>query len=103
MNMTTAVAVVGVALLGGAPATPLVAQQPDLSGRWTFDAAQSDNPRDMLQPQDSAVGESRGSRPGGGYRTGGGRGGLRRGRAGGGRGGTSAEQRQRRRRARQLV
>jgi len=103
MNVTTAVALVGAALLGGAAATPLAAQQPDLSGRWTFDAAQSDNPRDMVQPQDSAVGESRGSRPGGGYRRGGGRGGFGRGRDGGERGGMSDEQRQRMRQTMQLV
>jgi len=103
MNVTTAVALVGVALLGGAPAVPLVAQQPDLSGRWTFDAAQSDNPRDMLQSQDSAGGESRGSRPGSGYRRGGGRGGFGRGRDGGERGGMSDEQRQRMRQTMQLV
>src|SRR2546427_10738832 len=95
MNVTTAVALVGVALLGGAPAVPLVAQQPDLSGRWTFDAAQSDNPRDMLQSQDSAGGESRGSRPGSGYRRGGGRGGFGRGRDGGEGGGRGDEERQR--------
>src|SRR2546422_10309398 len=103
MNVTTAVALVGVALLGGAPAVPLVAQQPDLSGRWTFDAAQSDNPRVMLQSQDSAGGESRGSRPGSGYRRGGGRGGFGRGRDGGGRGGMSAAQRQGVRQTMQLV
>ena len=110
MNMTTGVALIGAALLGGAPATPLVAQQPDLSGRWTFDAAQSDNPRDMLQPQDSAVSGSRGGRSGGGYPgLGGGRGGFggRRGRGGeargGGGGGMSDEQRQRMHQTMQLV
>src|SRR2546426_6562159 len=93
MNVTTAVALVGVALLGGAPAVPLVPQQPDLSGRWTFDAAQSDNPRDMLQGSDSAGGESPRSRPGGGYRRGGRRGGFGCGCTGGQRGGVGGEQR----------
>src|SRR3989442_801274 len=76
-------------------ATAVTAQHPDLSGQWTFNAAQSDNPRDMLQGRDSSGDESRGGRTGGGYPgTGGGgrggfggRGGVGRGRGGGGRGG----------------
>src|SRR3989442_616663 len=64
-------------------ATPLLAQQPDLSGHWTFNAAQSDNPRDMLQGRDSTGDQSRGGRGGGYPGMGGGRGGFR-GRGGGG-------------------
>src|SRR2546427_13118135 len=58
--------------------TPVTAQHPDLSGQWTFNAAQSDNPRDMLQGRDSSGDESRGGRTGGGYpgTGGGGRGGF---------------------------
>ena len=52
MRLTTVV-VIGVVALGSAATTPLWAQHPDLSGQWTFDAAQSDNPRDMLQGRDS--------------------------------------------------
>src|SRR2546430_5695891 len=107
MRLTTVV-LIGVAALGSAAATPLWAQHPDLSGQWTFDAAQSDNPRDMLQPQDSAVSGSRGGRSGGGYPgMGGGRGGFcgRRGRGGEARGGggVSDEQRQRVRQTMQLA
>src|SRR5881628_413478 len=101
MRLTTAVLLI-------AAATPLWAQHPDLSGQWTFNAAQSDNPRDMLQPQDSAVSGSRVGRSGGGYPgLGGGRGGFggRRGRGGEARGGggMSDEQRQRMRQTMQLV
>ena len=117
------------ALLFGTAATPLVAQGPDLSGRWTLNAGQSDHPRDMAQAGDTAGGESRGGQSGGGYpgmergrggfggggrggfgggggRGGfGGRGGGGRGRAGGGGagGGMSDEQRQRMRQTMQLV
>src|SRR5438309_846763 len=59
MKLTIAVALM-------VAATPLLAQQPDLSGHWTFNAAQSDNPRDMLQGRDSTGDQSRGGR-GGGY------------------------------------
>src|SRR5204862_7395675 len=103
MRLTTAVLLI-------AAATPLQAQHPDLSGRWTFNAAESDNPRNMLQGRDSTGDESRGGRSGGGYpgmgggggRGGlGGRGGFGRGRGGGGgggggtRGGMGEDQRQR--------
>jgi len=95
--------------------TPVTAQHPDLSGQWTFNAAQSDNPRDMLQGRDSSGDESRGGRTGGGYPgTGGGarggfggRGGFGRGRGGGSRGGGGAgmsdEQRQRMHQTMQLA
>src|SRR2546428_9417063 len=89
MRLTTVV-VIGVVALGSAATTPLWAQHPDLSGQWTFDAAQSDNPRDMLQGRDSTGEAPRGARSGGGYPgMAGGRGGFcgRRGRGGGGRGG----------------
>src|SRR2546422_8378136 len=88
MKLTIAVALVVAAI-------PLLAQQPDLSGHWTFNAAQSDNPRDMLQGRDSTGDQSRGGRGGGYPGMGGGRGGFcgrggggfGRGGGGGGRGG----------------
>jgi hypothetical protein len=113
MNVTMAVALVGAALVGGAAGIPLVVEHPDLSGRWTFNAAQSDNPRDMLQGRDSTGDQSRGGRTGGGYPGmgggRGGRGGFGRGRGGGSRGGggggggMSDEQRQRMHQTMQLV
>src|SRR5205823_12329253 len=48
MRLTTAVLLI-------AAATPLQAQHPDLSGRWTFNAAESDHLRNMLQWLDSTV------------------------------------------------
>jgi len=91
----------------------VLAQQPDLSGHWTFNAAQSDNPRDMLQGRDSTGEQSRGGRGGGYPGMGGGRGGFSgrggggfgRGRGGGERGGgtMSDEQRQRMHQTMQLV
>src|SRR5947208_15102835 len=86
MRLTTAVLLI-------VAATPLQAQHPDLSGRWTFNAAESDNPRNMLQGRASTGDDSRGGRSGGGYPGMGGgggrgrvagRGGLGRGRGGGG-------------------
>src|SRR6266550_3778436 len=76
MKLTIAVALM-------VAATPLLAQQPDLSGHWTFNAAQSDNPRDMLQGRDSTGDQSRGGRGGEYPGMGGGRGGFS-GRGGGG-------------------
>src|SRR2546422_10987380 len=76
MKLTIAVALMVVA-------TPLLAQQPDLSGHWTFNAAQSDNPRHMLQGRDSTGDQSRGGGGGGYPGMGGGRGGV----GGGGGGG----------------
>src|SRR3989454_12740040 len=76
MKLTIAVALM-------VAATPLLAQQADLSGHWTFNAAQSDNPRDMLQGRDSTGDQSRGGRGGGYPGMGGGRGGF----CGGGGGG----------------
>src|SRR5438094_8916001 len=67
MSLTTWVVLIGVVALGSAVATPLRAQHPDLSGQWTFNAAESDNPRNMLQGRDSPGDESRGGRSGGGY------------------------------------
>jgi hypothetical protein len=98
MNPTRAVALAAL-LLGGAAAPSAFAQRPDLAGRWTFNAAQSDNPRAMLQAGDSAGGESRGGRGGRGW--GGRRGGTEGG--GGGRGGMNDEQRARQRQTMQLV
>src|SRR2546425_3633588 len=104
MPVTTWVVLVGGVALGSGAATPLWAQHPDLSGQWTFNAAQSDNPRNMLQGRDSTGDESRGGRSGGGYPgMGGGRGGFggpggfgrrgggERGGGGGGGGGTRGE------------
>ena len=60
MRLTTALALAGAAALGAirpgsaqqsAP-TP-ASTQPDISGHWTFNASQSDNPRNMMQPRDS--------------------------------------------------
>jgi hypothetical protein len=45
MHLTTAVALCAVVALGGAPATTMMVDHPDLSGQWTLNAAQSDNPR----------------------------------------------------------
>src|SRR5258708_28294296 len=94
MNVSTAVALVGAVLAGGAVGTRLAVEHPDLSGRWTFNAAQSDNPRDMLQGRDSTGDQSRGrggAYPGMGGGPGGfsgrGGGGFGRGRGGGARGG----------------
>src|SRR2546426_12059611 len=85
MRLTTVV-VIGVVALGSAATTPLWAQHPDLSGQWTFNAAQSDNPRDMLQGRDSTGEAPRGARSGGGYPgMAGGRGGFVWGAPGGGR------------------
>src|SRR2546428_13468062 len=98
MKLTPAVALVAPAFVGAA--APIRAQGPDLSGRWTFNAAQSDNPRDQMQGRDSTGGDRGGGSgrrggayPGmgggrGGFGAGrGGRGGPRGGRAGGGGGG----------------
>src|SRR5437879_11754897 len=100
------VALVSGALLGSAIWMPQAAPRPDLSGRWTYNAGQSDNPRSLMQRPDSAGGrpgmEGAGGRGagGGGFRGGrggfgGGRGGLRgRGKGEGG-GGDGDEQRPR--------
>src|SRR2546430_17502584 len=78
-------------LLGGATRLPAAVQRPDLSGHWTYNPAQSDNPRSMMQQRDSVGGDRPGGdRPGG---FGGGRGGFGGGRGGvggGGRGGGGA-------------
>src|SRR6266480_66765 len=61
-------------LLGGATRLPAAVQRPDLSGHWTYNPAQSDNPRSMMQRRDSVGGDRPGGdRPGG---FGGGRGGY---------------------------
>src|SRR4029077_8828481 len=39
----------GLALVAGTGASAVHAQRPDLSGRWTFHAAQSDHPRDRQE------------------------------------------------------
>jgi hypothetical protein len=109
MNLTTLSALAGVALVAlVAPsgAAGQAAQRPDLSGRWTYNAAQSNSPGDMMQSGDTAGGEQRsgGGRRGGyggGGRGGfGGRGGYR---GGGGGGGMSEEQRARMRQTVQLA
>ena len=54
-------------LLSGASLTPAATQQPDIAGRWTYNAAQSDNPRDNLRSGDTSGGQgSRRARPEGG-------------------------------------
>src|SRR5256885_17082354 len=79
-NSMTGRILAGLALIAGAWQTGARAQHPDLSGHWTFDAAQSDDPRNRTQLGDTTGGGERG---GGG----GGRGGGRGGGVGGGRGG----------------
>jgi len=111
---TMLVALVSGALLGSAIWMPQAAPRPDLSGRWTYNAGQSDNPRSLMQRPDSAGGrpgmEGAGGRGagGGGFR--GGRGGFGGGRGGfGGRGrgegggGMGDEQRQRMRQTMDLA
>lgn len=76
------------AVLALAAVTTLSAQtqSPNISGRWTYNAAQSDNPRGMVQPGDSGGAPEGGRRGGrGGYA--GGMGGGRGTAAGGGYGG----------------
>ena len=53
MNLTTRIALTGMALAGGIGPAPAQAQHPDLSGHWTFDAAQSDDPRNRTQLGDT--------------------------------------------------
>jgi hypothetical protein len=97
-----------VTLTASSRAAGQAAQRPDLSGRWTYNAAQSNSPGDMMQSGDTAAGEPRGGGGGGrrGGFGGGGRGGFG-GRGGyrgdGGGGGMSAEQRARMRQTVQLA
>jgi len=74
MNLTTRIALTGMALAGGIGPAPAQAQHPDLSGHWTFDAAQSDDPHNRTQLGDTTGGGERGG-SGGGDGRGGGRGG----------------------------
>ena len=60
MNLTTRIALTGMALAGGIGPAPAQAQHPDLSGHWTFDAAQSDDPRNRTQLGDTTGGGERG-------------------------------------------
>ena len=108
LDRTRLLAVAGGLLLGGTTWMPAAAQRPDLSGRWTYSAAESDNPRNMMQRRDSAGGDRPGGYPGmrggrGGF--GGGRGGFGGGRGGGGGGGggMSDEQRARMRQTMELA
>lgn len=86
MNPTTVIVFAVATLVGGMSRMPAAAQRPDLSGHWTYNTGQSDNPRSMMQQRDSAGGD-RGGSPG--FGGGGGRGGFGGGRGGfgGGRGG----------------
>jgi hypothetical protein len=111
MNLTTLSALAGaacVALVAPTGAAGQTAKRPDLSGRWTYNAAQSNSPGDTMQSGDTAGGEPRGGGGGGrrGDFGGGGRGGFG-GRGGyrgdGGGGGMSAEQRARMRQTVQLA
>ena len=111
-NSMTGRILAGLALIAGAWQTGARAQHPDLSGHWTFNAAQSDDPRNRTQTGDTVGGEPRawggGGRRGG---MGGGRGGFGGGRGGrsggtgggGGGGGMSDEQRARMRQTMQLA
>ncbi|HYL20766.1 MAG TPA: hypothetical protein VEU74_03315 [Gemmatimonadales bacterium] len=85
MNVTAGIALGGFALVSMTIPRAAAAQHPDLSGRWTYNAAQSNRPGDMIQSGDTAGGEQRGG--GGGGRRGGFGGGGRGGFGGGGRGG----------------
>ena len=87
MNLTTRIALAGLTLAGGLGPDRAEAQHPNLSGRWSYNASQSDNPRTMAQGRDSVGGGDEGG--GGGGRGGrGGRGGFGGRRGGfGGRGG----------------
>ena len=112
MNATTVVLLAAATLLHGATRPPATGQRPDLSGHWTYNAGQSDNPRSMMERRDSAGGDRAGGFGGEGGRGGfgGGRGGFGGGRGGfgrGGRGGRGAdmtdEQRQRMRQTMDLA
>ena len=114
MDKTRLLAVASGLLLGGASWMRAAAQRPDLSGRWTYSALESDNPRNMMQRRDSAGGDRPGGYPGmgggrggfgGGQRGFGGRRGFRGGRGGGGGGGggMSDEQRARMRQTMELA
>ncbi len=83
MRPLTRIAITTLTLAGGVGPAAATGQRPDLSGHWTLNATQSDNPRDMIQGQDTAEGARRWG--GGGRR--GGLGGGGRGSFGGGRGG----------------
>src|SRR2546423_533473 len=112
MNSMTARILAGLALIAGAWQTGARAQPPAPAGHWTFNAAQSDDPRNRTQTGDTMGGEPRawggGGRRGG---MGGGRGGFGGGRGGrsggagggGGGGGMSDEQRARMRQTMQLA
>ena len=92
MNATTPMVLAAATLLGGATRIPAAVQRPDLSGHWTYNATQSDNPRSMMQRRDSAGGDRDGGfgDARGGY--GGGRGGFGgRGFGRGGRGGRGTD------------
>ena len=89
MNLTTRIALTALTLAGGLGPDRAEAQHPELSGRWSYNASQSDNPRTMAQGRDSMGGGDEG---GGGGRRGGGFAGRRGGRGGygGGRGGRAS-------------
>lgn len=108
MNLTSRIAFATLTLAGGVGPVSASAQHPDLSGHWTFNAAQSDHPRDMTQSGDTAGGEPheggrRGGFGGGGRGGFGGRGGYGGRRGSGGGGGMTDEQRARRRQTMQLA
>jgi hypothetical protein len=111
MRLLTRFAITTLTLAGGVGPAAATDQRPDLSGYWTFNAAQSDIPRDMMGGDTTAGGEPRGGgrrggfggRGGGGGGFGGGRGGYG-GRSGGrGGGGMSDERRARMRQTTQLA
>jgi hypothetical protein len=101
--------VIGLVLVGTVPVASAFGQRPDLSGRWVYNATQSDNPRDQMRGGDSTdASRGGGGRPGGfGGRRGrggfgGGHGGFGGGRAGG-RGGMSDDTRARMRQTMHLA
>jgi hypothetical protein len=111
MNLMTT-SLLGSLVLAGAVLSSAVAQRPDLSGRWIFNASQSDDPRDRIRAGDTTVAVERGGERGSGFPgMRGGRGGFGggRGRSGGrsggfgGGGGMSDNQRQRMRQTLQLA
>jgi hypothetical protein len=112
MNLRTMSMLAGTTLLTLTASTSAAGQaapHPDLSGRWTYNAAQSNSPGDMVQSGDTAGREQRGAGGGGrrGGFGGGGRGGFGGGRGGyrggGGGGGMSDEQRARMHQTMQLA
>ena len=58
--MAIRIVIAGLVLAGTVPAAAALGQRPDISGRWAYNVAQSDNPRDQMRGGDS-TGASRGA------------------------------------------